>query len=307
MEGSWPENLATINQKKVINDELMEGREIANKLRSLLSNSGDDSKSAKDLVIKIMKSFSNTLSMLNVKEGDIAGSMISQIQAHSSCLDASKSEGDSQESCRSSNITPIKKDRRSFHNRRRPLQTWQSDTPTLIDDGQAWRKYGQKVILQAEYPRHYFRCTYKYDQGCKATKQVQRIQVNPPLYRTTYFGHHTCKIIHKGHEVVMEDTNPIETSIFISFDSSNLTNKQDQHPFLSSFSSIKDELKEDIKKCDTNKNQSYSCDYFVSPDSMVTQLPKSMMELSSTLESKNKDLIYEIMECDDFSFNMFQI
>ena len=40
--------------------------------------------------------------------------------------------------------------------------------------------------------RNYFRCTHKHEQGCEATKQVQKIQEDPPLYRTTYFGHHTC-------------------------------------------------------------------------------------------------------------------
>nr|GMC94335.1 probable WRKY transcription factor 70 [Ipomoea batatas] len=37
----------------------------------------------------------------------------------------------------------------------------------------------------------YFRCTHKRDQGCRATKQVQR--TSEGLYQTTYFGYHTCK------------------------------------------------------------------------------------------------------------------
>ncbi|KAK4403464.1 WRKY DNA-binding transcription factor 70 [Sesamum angolense] len=60
-------------------------------------------------------------------------------------------------------------------------------------DGYAWRKYGQKDILDSQYPRCYFRCSHKYE-GCKATKQVQRIKEEPILYQTTYFNHHTCTV-----------------------------------------------------------------------------------------------------------------
>ena len=41
--------------------------------------------------------------------------------------------------------------------------------------------------------RSYFRCTYKYDQGCQAIKHVQQTQDKPSMYQTTYIGHHTCK------------------------------------------------------------------------------------------------------------------
>lgn len=41
--------------------------------------------------------------------------------------------------------------------------------------------------------RNYFRCTHKFDQGCQATKQVQKIQEDPPVFRTAYHGRHTCR------------------------------------------------------------------------------------------------------------------
>ncbi|XP_014521845.1 probable WRKY transcription factor 70 isoform X1 [Vigna radiata var. radiata] len=63
------------------------------------------------------------------------------------------------------------------------------------DDKYAWRKYGQKGILNYEFPRSYFRCSHKHDQGCKATKQVQLEQDNPRMYRITYIGLHTCNDI----------------------------------------------------------------------------------------------------------------
>ncbi|KAF8397048.1 hypothetical protein HHK36_018686 [Tetracentron sinense] len=35
----------------------------------------------------------------------------------------------------------------------RTSETWTKVSPTPIDDGRAWRKYGQKEILNAKYPR----------------------------------------------------------------------------------------------------------------------------------------------------------
>ncbi|KAI9108019.1 hypothetical protein K1719_020892 [Acacia pycnantha] len=92
------------------------------------------------------------------------------------------------------------------------IQTWVEETKrSPKEDGHAWRKYGQKIILKAKHPRNYYRCTHKHDQGCEAIKQVQKIQDDPPLFRTTYFGHHTC-------------TNPLNPHIFLdSYDLINST------------------------------------------------------------------------------------
>ncbi|XP_061368494.1 OBERON-like protein [Gastrolobium bilobum] len=74
----------------------------------------------------------------------------------------------------------------------RTSQSWEKESVST-EDGYQWRTYGQKDILNAKYPRNYYRCTHRYDQGCLATKQVQRIQEDPPLHRTTYYGNHTCR------------------------------------------------------------------------------------------------------------------
>ncbi|RCV11362.1 hypothetical protein SETIT_2G179700v2 [Setaria italica] len=60
------------------------------------------------------------------------------------------------------------------------------------DDGHSWRKYGQKEILGAKYPRSYYRCTHRHSQGCAATKQVQRADEDPTLFDVIYLGAHTC-------------------------------------------------------------------------------------------------------------------
>lgn len=59
-------------------------------------------------------------------------------------------------------------------------------------DEYSWRKYGQKEIHGSKFPRSYFRCTHKYDQGCQATKQVQKSEDDPSLLMITYIGEHTC-------------------------------------------------------------------------------------------------------------------
>uniref|UniRef100_A0ACD5XW90 Uncharacterized protein n=1 Tax=Avena sativa TaxID=4498 RepID=A0ACD5XW90_AVESA len=60
------------------------------------------------------------------------------------------------------------------------------------DDGLSWRKYGQKDILGARFPRGYYRCTYRNAQGCPATKQVQRSDADLAVFDVTYQGEHTC-------------------------------------------------------------------------------------------------------------------
>lgn len=60
------------------------------------------------------------------------------------------------------------------------------------DDVFSWRKYGQKDILGAKYPRSYYRCTFRNTQNCWATKQVQRSDDDPTIFDLTYKGTHTC-------------------------------------------------------------------------------------------------------------------
>ncbi|KAL2543806.1 putative WRKY transcription factor 53 [Forsythia ovata] len=84
--------------------------------------------------------------------------------------------------------------------KRKQLHTWTEivrvnsenglEGPT--DDGYNWRKYGQKDILGAKYPRSYYRCTYRRLQNCWATKQVQRSDDDPTTFEITYKGMHTC-------------------------------------------------------------------------------------------------------------------
>ncbi|OAY85583.1 probable WRKY transcription factor 41 [Ananas comosus] len=92
-------------------------------------------------------------------------------------------------------------ERREFLKKRKALPTWRSQVKVgaesgfeaPLDDGYSWRKYGQKDILGAKYPRGYYRCTHKNTQGCAASKQVQRTDEDPTVYDVTYHGVHTCQ------------------------------------------------------------------------------------------------------------------
>lgn len=144
--------------------------------------------------------------------------------------------------------------------------------------------------------RHYYRCTHKYDQGCQAAKQVQRIQEDPPMYRTTYIGHHTCRTFPKVPELIL-DSSPTDSPFVLSFDNS-FTNKQN-HPFLSSFQPVKQEHKEEIQNDDMTHNHSSSSDYLVSPDRTAFESFCNMAVLSSPMESDNGDVISGVDFADD--------
>ncbi|KAL5577422.1 hypothetical protein UlMin_019121 [Ulmus minor] len=256
--------------KKVIN-ELNRGRELATQLRSRLANSkiSEESPAEEDLVMKIIASFSNSLLILNPTnyESDFNEEVLSPTQpsnhshVNSPTLDGWKSE-DFHESCgRNSTLK---------HNKKRKLasHSWTRDTPTLIDDGHQWRKYGQKFISYAKHPRNYFRCTYKNDQGCQATKQVQKIGENPSLYRTIYYGHHTCQNLLKlAPESILEyycNGPDSDSSLFFSFDNNTPTTNQRLPFFSSSTTQTKQEIKDEIIPCNdstTTHNQTPCSSY----------------------------------------------
>ncbi|ONM20072.1 probable WRKY transcription factor 70 [Zea mays] len=74
--------------------------------------------------------------------------------------------------------------------------SWATLTAVPYDDGYEWRKYGEKKINGTLFTRSYFRCTYKDDAGCLATKHVQQMDSDdnssPPMFHVTYHNDHTC-------------------------------------------------------------------------------------------------------------------
>ncbi|XP_054784980.1 probable WRKY transcription factor 70 [Prosopis cineraria] len=244
--------------------ELERGREFANQLRRLMFRSEEEAdeglttSSAEDLVAKVVDSFTNTLSLFTNNNSSHLSLLHHQVSADSSsscCHFPDHSDESHDQSFKSrSPTTTIKDPKRSSPKKRKSTHTWEEDSKmSPKEDGHAWRKYGQKIILNAKYPRNYFRCTHKYDQGCQATKQVQRIQDDPPLYKTTYFGHHTCTNLLNPQIIIDSPDLNSTSSCILSFDNNNNNNNnittfdqkvkpsfltQQSHLFLSSSSSL---------------------------------------------------------------------
>lgn len=85
--------------------------------------------------------------------------------------------------------------------------------------------------------RFYYRCTYKNDMKCPATKQVQQKDTNdPPLFSVTYFNHHTCNSSSKIVGSTPDSTVQSRKAISICFNSHGQTGEQPT--FLSSSASL---------------------------------------------------------------------
>ncbi|KAA3454149.1 putative WRKY transcription factor 54 [Gossypium australe] len=218
---AWSENLSTKKKKKVIK-QLVEGQDYANQLQILLHNNNNNpsqqqqtehhlSSSKEQLVDKILSSFNQTLAALtsvNVSSShNQTGSNDDQLVKSEDCSESRRPRPKDKRGCYKRKYTLV-----SFVDVfkcwvaiscmdcngngaycRRAEQAWTVVSATT-QDGHGWRKYGQKGILNSKHPRSYFRCTRKYDQGCRATKQVQRLEDDDgsQMYRTTYIGTHTC-------------------------------------------------------------------------------------------------------------------
>ncbi|CAO2177755.1 unnamed protein product [Urochloa humidicola] len=107
------------------------------------------------------------------------------------------------------------------NSRRRDRPSWVKLTYTPYFDGHLWRKYGQKKIKDAEYPRLYFRCSYRGDRQCLASKLLQqKNNDDPPLYEVTYTYEHTCGAPPVPFPDIMADPPPASREgLVLRFDS----------------------------------------------------------------------------------------
>ncbi|XP_073146019.1 WRKY DNA-binding transcription factor 70-like [Henckelia pumila] len=198
-------------KEKRLMEELLAGKNSAIQLRTLLLNPVQDEGSISSLQLSknILRSFDYGIS--------IASSCTAILSAKIAAVDCGG--GDSGGSTSSGEGTKkVVKDRRGCYKRKRTSDSWMKESPT-VEDGCGWRKYGQKLILHSKFPRCYYRCTNK-SQGCKAKKQVQKINEDP-LYQITYFSHHTCTDTQMmlPHDHIVEP-DPMESNL-LSFQGSN--------------------------------------------------------------------------------------
>ncbi|XP_042501212.1 probable WRKY transcription factor 70 [Macadamia integrifolia] len=309
MESPGPEKFSG-GRKKVV-DKLLQGRDFAAQLQLILRDSTGDhvSVTAKELVPRILKSFTEAIAALSSGEsGEVSGDPATA-EAGLPCYDGQRNEDSGEKRKKSASIDQ----RRGGYKRRKMIETSIHTTSTPIEDGYSWRKYGQKEILNAKFPRSYFRCTHKHDQGCQATKQVQKTEDEIPMYRTTYIGQHTCRDVLKAPQFVMDDI-PKEAFLF-TFESTNTTTttKEDLNSGFPSvpLSSIKAEFKEEpgLTTDDhpmAHDNQSSSDNYFLLPDLKPLDSSGPTSVLPSTPGSDYGDVsgVYSCTTSSHSSFDM---
>ncbi|XP_045800973.1 probable WRKY transcription factor 62 [Trifolium pratense] len=283
------------NSKKAMEEELLRGRDMANQVLEVLtfddksniireikgSNLKSSSSSkvlplsvAEDLVREVLKSFTNTILLLNNNQesNDVAVPItVGDYSLSTNCHMVEEEEEDLGRSCKKLKTLNTKNIPKGSNKRKSISPTWEKTTSILIDDGHAWRKYGQKKITNAKYFRSYYRCTHMDDQYCEAIKHVQRTQENPPLYRTTYYGHHTCTSSFHSNINLESNLSSDDSSILLSFDK-NILNKQEysfpQPPSPPSprLTSTKEEFKEEIHDDYFAQNQLFSPQNILSCD-----------------------------------------
>ncbi|KAL3498977.1 hypothetical protein ACH5RR_041709 [Cinchona calisaya] len=177
-------------------NELTQGMEQAKQLRVHLSSASSESQ---DLLLqRILSSFEKALSILKWNGGSVG-----QPQPTPPASGAPESSVSVEGSPQSEDVKKNFNDYQDLvdvSKKRKTQLTWTEQVRISpdnglegpADDGYSWRKYGQKEILGAKYPRSYYRCTYRHMKNCWATKQVQRSDDDPYVFEITYKGAHVC-------------------------------------------------------------------------------------------------------------------
>ncbi|KAM7463715.1 hypothetical protein LguiA_031836 [Lonicera macranthoides] len=191
------ENSSDWEHRNLIN-ELKQGRDLAKQLQIHLNKPNSSNEMREFLVHEILNSYDKAFSMLNYNTGitvetqSVGTAPIGMLESPQSLSWSPRSE-DSDRDFKDHDNQDVSKKRKSMPRWTQQVQICQgTGLEGPLDDGFNWRKYGQKDILGAKYPRGYYRCTHRNAQGCLATKQVQRSDEDSTIFEITYRGTHTC-------------------------------------------------------------------------------------------------------------------
>ncbi|XP_024991487.1 probable WRKY transcription factor 70 [Cynara cardunculus var. scolymus] len=213
------------NKKKLV-ETLTRGRNSAMRLQNLLRQKVHDDGlvSVDDLVTEISRSFSGSLLVLNsCNSGKFCGV---PVNPHLGLACSLNRVPEVYSGNTAKNPAQTTKERRGCYKRRKTIDSW-IEISGRIEDGHAWRKYGQKKILDSKFPRCYFRCTHKYVHGCKALKQVQKLEDESNKFHITYFGHHTCQTPNaSSHPGVVLDSKDFTNHCYLPSSPSTITSIQ---------------------------------------------------------------------------------
>ncbi|CAN6339383.1 unnamed protein product [Urochloa humidicola] len=195
--------------------------------------------------------------------------------------------------------------------------SWVNFTTVPCEDGYEWRKYGEKKINGTSYTRSYFRCTYKDERGCLATKHVQQedCSSDPPVFQVTYNNKHTCNntctattaaantserlLIKQEPPAVLPPTAIVEaySSLICPFDQTPLPPCQ-QDPSFPATSSMQQQ-QQPCGGTATSSTTSSSC---ISGESSDDYHPAGDIMAAAVEASPGYDLLYEELSllCDSF-------
>ncbi|KAK9075404.1 hypothetical protein SSX86_003727 [Deinandra increscens subsp. villosa] len=263
------EETSTPKRERLIS-ELIKGRDSTMTLQNLLRRRFVDGGLvlAEDLLNKILESFSDSLSKL-CSSGEVCPAC-----DQSTCSDN-----------RREMVVSAVKDRRGCYKRRK-RENSRVKIDDTIEDGYGWRKYGQKTILDANFPRCYYRCTHK-DEGCRALKQVQKLQDGPEMFQITYFGFHTCQNIKKQTQM-FSDSEDLSTFL-LNFEDSRI-NQSPSSPCTITDVHITPSLKQE------EDSKAQSDDHDMSFGDIWT-------DMIGNLDPLYDDIFKDGISIDDFKFN----
>jgi hypothetical protein len=188
--------------QKVLVNELRQGRELASQLKMELEAISMSSPETRAFLLdQILSTYEKALSVLNW-----SALLESQNPPLNPNSDSPNSHsGDTTKEDEQNHKDVLKK-------RKLNLTKWSekvnisSAKGNFIDDGHSWRKYGQKDILGANFPRAYYRCAHRPSQGCLATKQVQKSDEDSSIVEISYKGTHTCTQSYRKPKTEEENT-----------------------------------------------------------------------------------------------------
>ncbi|CAH9121542.1 unnamed protein product [Cuscuta epithymum] len=185
-------------RRKRVADELVKGKYLATQLQTLLQNPtidhiGTSNSLVPKLSLEIFRSFTDALFHIN----NCLDTPPPQLRGLSNSGDDRKYSEDS-DWWRVENKAaqqPSTKSRRGCYKRRKTSEAWTILSKTM-EDGCSWRKYGQKHILNSEYPRSgvILGAPTSTPKGAKQQnrfREFQRMSTKPHTLVTT-----TAKKIH---------------------------------------------------------------------------------------------------------------
>lgn len=257
-------------QKNLIN-ELTQGKELATQLQFHLNVPSASSNETREfLVQKILSSYEKALSMLNFSSS--TGGAILRLSESPPSLDGSPRSEDSDRD----------QEHRDASRKRKTLPGWthkvrvspETGLEGTLDDGFSWRKYGQKDILGAKYPRGYYRCTHRNVQGCLATKQVQRADEDPNIFEITYRGRHTCTKASLVNPLPALPENQVPNNTNMEPQQQHTHQpQQNQNPPPEMLSNFREGLKVLTQDLDTTRDQAFPSFHFPSTSNVKAENP----------------------------------